>query len=259
MQHIDNVSAQSFNSVANSALTIAEGFRLAFVSSEALTNEFLRWFEQRISAGFNNAANAALRRLLEDNKWAKAGAEAGRQFAEAFDKASESNVTNEWSPEHGMNLPDLPSGLSWGQGGLPQLPVIPYSERTPFENLPTLISGMQWGQGGLPAIPFAKGGVVTRPIFPALVGESGPEAIIPLKQIDGIFNSLIDKQFMKPFQGMMVKQTEKIQSSGGDSYNLSFHIHDANIDEEKLAKKVMFEIDKSKRNTGGGRVVRMSA
>jgi len=36
------------------------------------------------------------------------------------------------------------------------------------------------------AIPMAKGGVVTRPTFPILAGEQGPEAIIPLNQAGNI-------------------------------------------------------------------------
>jgi hypothetical protein len=34
--------------------------------------------------------------------------------------------------------------------------------------------------------PFADGGIVTRPISNALVGEAGPEAIIPLDRFDDV-------------------------------------------------------------------------
>jgi hypothetical protein len=46
-------------------------------------------------------------------------------------------------------------------------------------------------------------------------------------------------------------------SSGSSeaNYYLSFHINGANIDENALAKKVMFEIDKANRNVGAGRRV----
>ena len=36
--------------------------------------------------------------------------------------------------------------------------------------------------GGGAGIPMAKGGIITKPTFPILAGESGPEAIIPLNQ-----------------------------------------------------------------------------
>jgi hypothetical protein len=41
------------------------------------------------------------------------------------------------------------------------------------------------GFGGLPLTPFANGGIVLRPMA-GLVGEAGPEAIIPLDQLPGI-------------------------------------------------------------------------
>ena len=44
------------------------------------------------------------------------------------------------------------------------------------------------GTAALTLIPFAAGGIVTRPT-PALVGESGPEAIIPLSQLGGMGGS----------------------------------------------------------------------
>lgn len=265
LRHIDMVSGQAFSNVANQSMMIAHGLRHAFVSSEALTNEFLRWFEAEITNGFQQATTNALNRLLEDEKWAEAGRKAGEAFSKAFDAASGGSSQPDrpasligestYRPEYGMELPDLPSGLDWGQGGLPNIPRVPLSERTPTSTLP---AGLQWGQGGLPMMPFAKGGIVRKPIFPALVGEAGPEAIIPLDQIDKVFGSLMTKKFMAPVRGMVMEQSRELMSEGaGAKYNLAFNIYDANIDEDKLARKVMFEIDRAHRNTGGGRTVRM--
>ena len=43
-------------------------------------------------------------------------------------------------------------------------------------------SAMSWGRG---LLPFASGGIVTRPTA-ALIGEAGPEAVIPLNKMGGI-------------------------------------------------------------------------
>lgn len=47
------------------------------------------------------------------------------------------------------------------------------------------------GEGGAPATPMARGGIVTRPMR-ALIGEAGPEAVIPLRSANrGLLNSLM--------------------------------------------------------------------
>lgn len=45
--------------------------------------------------------------------------------------------------------------------------------------------GLPGGIDNNPATPFAKGGIVTRPTF-ALIGEAGPEAVIPLNRAGGM-------------------------------------------------------------------------
>jgi len=77
--------------------------------------------------------------------------------------------------------PELPSGLDWGSGGLP---AFPGATPTPQSTGP-LLPGQTWGSGGLPYIPaMARGGIVTTPTL-ALVGEAGPEAIVPLDRMGG--------------------------------------------------------------------------
>ena len=50
-------------------------------------------------------------------------------------------------------------------------------------NLKDKLSGFNFGGINMPDIPgFADGGIVTRPTL-AMVGERGPEAIIPLSQM----------------------------------------------------------------------------
>ena len=70
------------------------------------------------------------------------------------------------SPRHPPHRPS-PSSAPAGSGGRGRAPV------------PALPPGLQFGTGGLPFIPFANGGIVTGPTL-GLVGEAGPEAIIPL-------------------------------------------------------------------------------
>jgi TP901 family phage tail tape measure protein len=58
-------------------------------------------------------------------------------------------------------------------------------------DLPNLITGLEWGRGGLPYIPgLATGGVVTSPMF-AMIGEAGPEAVIPLDRMGGMGGSIV--------------------------------------------------------------------
>ena len=56
--------------------------------------------------------------------------------------------------------------------------------RRPLAPLPTLPPGLEWGSGGLPYIPqFADGGLVLGPTL-GMVGEAGPELIVPLDRAD---------------------------------------------------------------------------
>lgn len=52
----------------------------------------------------------------------------------------------------------------------------------------SIFKGLLSGQNALGLTPFADGGIVTGPT-PALVGEAGPEAIIPLSQMDKLLGS----------------------------------------------------------------------
>jgi len=81
-------------------------------------------------------------------------------------------------------VPELPSGLQYGSGGLPFIPnPEPTPPPRPTRTLPSLPSGLSWGSGGLPFIPgMAKGGYVDSPTL-ALIGEAGPEMVVPLDRM----------------------------------------------------------------------------
>ena len=57
--------------------------------------------------------------------------------------------------------------------------------------LPALPPGLEFGAGGLPFIPFADGGIVRSPTL-GLVGEAGPEAIIPLDRVGGMGQTVVN-------------------------------------------------------------------
>ena len=59
--------------------------------------------------------------------------------------------------------------------------------------LPALPPGLEFGAGGLPFIPFANGGIVTSPTL-GLVGEAGPEAIIPLDRAGNLGTTVVNVQ-----------------------------------------------------------------
>ena len=69
--------------------------------------------------------------------------------------------------------PPAPSGPT--RNAMGNIPFVP----DPSKPLPNLPAGLEWGVGGLPAL--AEGGIVMGPTL-ALVGEAGPEAVVPLNR-----------------------------------------------------------------------------
>ena len=67
------------------------------------------------------------------------------------------------------------------------------SGATDRPSLPALPAGLEFGAGGLPFIPFANGGIVTSPTL-GLVGEAGPEAIIPLDRAGSLGTTVVNVQ-----------------------------------------------------------------
>lgn len=65
------------------------------------------------------------------------------------------------------------AGRGDGRNAAGNIPFVP----DPSKPLPKLPAGLEWGIGGLPML--ADGGVVTGPTL-ALIGEAGPEAVVPL-------------------------------------------------------------------------------
>lgn len=106
------------------------------------------------------------------------------------------------------------------------------------------------------SIPFmAKGGVVDKATI-AMIGEAGPEAVIPLKNLAGMINDINSRSFLVPNRNMSVSQPNAQNSSNVEyNYELNFNIEGGNVDENKLAQKVVFEIKKMDRSAGGGRRV----
>ena len=79
----------------------------------------------------------------------------------------------------------------------PTTPTPSTQRNTPFvpnpnAPLPKLPLGLEYGSGGLPFIPgLALGGIVTGPTF-AMIGEAGPEAVIPLDRAGGMGGNVIN-------------------------------------------------------------------
>jgi TP901 family phage tail tape measure protein len=60
----------------------------------------------------------------------------------------------------------------------------------PVRGLPRLPGGLNWGSGGLPVIPgMANGGFVDSPTL-ALIGEAGPEMVVPLDRMGGMGSTI---------------------------------------------------------------------
>lgn len=88
-------------------------------------------------------------------------------------------------------------------------------------------NGMAFGRGGQ-VVPFASGGVVTQPTFfgfgrgkLGVMGEAGPEAILPLKPGRG---------------GKLGVSAEGMMGSGGDTFAISIHANDAQSFMQQLAQ-----------------------
>ena len=101
------------------------------------------------------------------------------RIAEAIERALGTRPNVDISGQRGSFIPSAPSAPT--TGGRRNPPFVP----NPDAPLPVLPGGLRWGSGGLPNIPMmADGGIVTSPTF-AMIGEAGPEAVIPLDRMGG--------------------------------------------------------------------------
>lgn len=110
------------------------------------------------------ATDAVAEAILRERDAVLALAEAEEKLAEARRKAGKKVVkeaTARVAAEAMVPIPSAGQGVSIGTG---------------------------WDFGALPLTPFADGGIVVRPMA-GLVGEAGPEAIIPLDQVGAMMNS----------------------------------------------------------------------
>jgi hypothetical protein len=73
--------------------------------------------------------------------------------------------------------------------------------------IPAIIAAAAAGVAGLKAIKFAEGGIVTHPTL-GLVGEAGPEAIIPLNKFNGMMGMQNNITLVGPFIATPVEARE---------------------------------------------------
>ena len=96
------------------------------------------------------------------------------RIAEAIERALGTRPNVDISGQRGSFIPSAPPAPA--TGGRRNPPFVP----NPDAPLPVLPGGLRWGSGGLPNIPMmADGGIVMGPTL-AMIGEAGPEAVIPL-------------------------------------------------------------------------------
>lgn len=102
---------------------------------------------------------------------------------------------------------------------------------------------------------MAKGGVVDKATL-AIIGEAGPEAVVPLNKIGQMVSDINAASFNVPSRSVTFGNMNGTNAGNTEyNYELNFNIEGGNIDESKLAQKVVFEIKKMDRNSGAGRRV----
>jgi hypothetical protein len=99
------------------------------------------------------------------------------------------------APQIAQGVGGLISGASQGYNAAAQ-------QGQQQDTLNSLLKALQGQQtGGLSYTPMAEGGIVTQPTR-ALIGEAGPEAVIPLRQLTGAQMTDPERQRMAGQQGL---------------------------------------------------------
>jgi hypothetical protein len=231
--------------------------------------------------GFKTARDIAARVLAEESKWESVGAQikaAINRGLASGDQGSDGtrnvrNVTEQPSddPESITVAPFVfnPNEYDWEEEKkdtprttAPSNPITPATMSTwsSWERAAWNGAGFTYPSNtnkvAIPGIPMAKGGIVTRPTYPILAGESGPEAIIPLKNIGDVIGRINGAQYsVRSGSGSLRGSGYGATSNYSNEYHLSFNVDGGNIDEQKLAQKVVFEIKRMERASGMGRRV----
>lgn len=268
----DSMVMNSTNSLMASLDSIQQfvsGLDIGFTTASEISQLFLDKFEYSMESGFAKARDIAIDELTEQNKWERAGQDILAAINRGLREAAFADfdpLEYDWDAEKADSPMDLTQAQidaynrrrvqEW-RNSILQAPANRSGNTNRYRSttempVPGTPEYYEWLEEM--GTPFAKGGIVTKPVFPALVGEAGPEAIIPLSKIGKVVDAINRSSYSYGTSASLSPSRSTSQGSSS-TYNLSFNINGANLDEDKLAKRVMFEIQKTERSVGMGRRV----
>lgn len=114
--------------------------------------------------------------------------------------------------------------------------------------IPSLPSGLSSGLGGL--LPFADGGIVWGPQA-ALIGEAGPEVVIPLTRPERAAE-LVDRSGLAAMLGLAPADSESEPT--GRPIEVHMHVQSANADADQVARRAIRQL---RREIDGGGLDRL--
>jgi TP901 family phage tail tape measure protein len=291
LTQLQTFAANTFNQVINSSRLFTTEFSQGLVSSTNLYKDFLKNYQADMYKGFKAARDAAIAVLKEEKKWE----DAGRAIQEALragaggtgsgsDGGSGVDLPLLQSGSRGSAVSQLQQALNKASFISPKLAVdgafgaatdaaVRRFQREYGLAVDGKVGSRTWGK--LRELGWLhKGGMVGNAM--ASIASNKPlksdemmavlqkgEYVIQKSAVRSIGSGILDKintakRSFSPMQmgSVSMRRPDPGSSSSSESnYYLSFHIDGGNIDEGALAKRVMFEIDKASRNSGGGRRV----
>jgi len=291
LTQLQTFAANTFNQVINSSRLFTTEFSQGLVSSTNLYKDFLKNYQADMYKGFKAARDAAIAVLKEEKKWE----DAGRAIQEALragaggtgsgsDGGSGVDLPLLQSGSRGSAVSQLQQALNKASFISPKLAVdgafgtatdaaVRRFQREYGLAADGKVGTRTWGK--LRELGWLhKGGMVGNAM--ASMASNKPlksdemmavlqkgEYVIQKSAVRSIGSGILDKintakRSFSPMQmgSVSMRRPDPGSSSSSESnYYLSFHIDGGNIDEGALAKRVMFEIDKASRNSGGGRRV----
>jgi TP901 family phage tail tape measure protein len=241
-------SVATLTSILGSITGFVDGLNTGFATAHNLSVTFLKTFESNMKNGFATARDIAAAELAEAGKWENVG--------KAIQAAIQRGLSQNGDYEGGSGSGSTPQGTTFTGFQTVTLP----------PDFADQIKNYDWGQidrmmrGGTRSNTgityMAKGGIVTRPTYPIMAGEAGPEAIIPLKNIGDVVARINAAQYStRSGSGTLKNASGSYGGNYSNEYHLSFNVNGGNIDEQKLAQKVVFEIKRMERASGMGRRV----